>query len=151
MGMLTGFALAAAAVILASAGVAATPSDPPTGEGRCMFVSEIGGKPTASAWTDGLHVLDGPEALPITVTSGGKLDAIVCERKSAVPDLRDDRVLRQFSGVTFNISTDRNIGELALGPNGFSYTLLDGDKWTPDEQAKIIARLTVFNQRLRQK
>ena len=85
------------------------------------------------------------------MSADSKLDAIVCERKSTVPDLRDDRVLRQLPGVTFNISTDRHIGELSLDPSGYSYKLLSGDRWTSDEQGKIIARLAVFNQRLGQK
>ena len=123
-------------------------ADKPLTEGDCMFVTEIAGKPTPSAWVK-IPVLNGPDKLPITIVDGGKLDTIACERSDIVPDARDDRVVLQFPGTTFSIGAGDALGELKFDGTSFSYTNVTGPPWTSEQEARIVERIGLFNSRLK--
>ncbi len=136
-------------VLLAVAALQAPTAPPPAklAEDGCSLVAEIDGKSQVVGPLEDLHVLDGPEALPIGVTPGGKLLGVSCDRSSVVPDSRDDRVARQL-GVKLYLSDPHDvIASLSLENGGYVIRQVSG-KWSADDERAILDRLTLFNSRL---
>ncbi len=137
-------ALFAAVALLATA---AAPPSAKLVEDSCSLVAEIDGKSQVVGPLADLHVLDGPEALPIGVAPGGKLLGVSCDRSSVVPDSRDDRVIRQL-GVKLYLSDPNDVTvSISLGATGYAIRAVSG-KWSADDERGILERIELFNSRL---
>ena len=116
-------------------------------EAGCSLVVEMDGKTSVIGPLEGLNVLNGPERLLIRIDPAGKLIAVACDRSSVVPDIRDDRIVRQLNVKLYLSDPNDVTASLDRDSSGYAVRQVSG-KWSAQDEQGVLERIALFNSRL---